>query len=164
MSIGEIYNFIQIDDFTATSGQPSASQFHDVRDAGYELVINLAPDGLDSSLPDQRSLLESLGIEYCHIPVAWTEPNLDQLTEFMQVMSANSGRRIWIHCQANYRVTAFFSLYAMAKLNWDIEAAEALVSQIWASNPNYQMDDNWKSFISLARQQHAQEDAANPEP
>ena len=151
MTISDIYNFIQIDDRIATSGQPTADQFRRAREAGYEVVINLAPDGLDTSLPEQAELLSSLGIEYHHIPVPWSEPRLDHLEQFEALMMATQGRRTLVHCQANYRVTAFFALHA-AKLGWSEEACDALVDRIWSSRPGFQMDDTWKGFIAAARQ------------
>src|SRR4051794_14212759 len=60
MGIEKILNFIQIDDLTASGGQPSETEFQDARNAGYDLVINLAPDGLATSLADEATLLESM--------------------------------------------------------------------------------------------------------
>ena len=151
MSVTDIYNFIPIDDLIATAGQPSEEQFREARAAGYDIVINLAPDGLETSLPDESGLLAALGLDYHHIPVVWTEPGLDQLAAFEAAMEAVSGRRTLIHCQANYRVTAFFSLYAMAKLGWSEEQADALIDRIWTSRPGFQMDDTWKAFIAAGR-------------
>ena len=42
-SLSDIFNFIQLDDRVATSGQPTESQFGLVKEAGYTTVINLAP-------------------------------------------------------------------------------------------------------------------------
>ncbi len=154
MTISDIYNFIQIDERVATSGQPTADQFRQVRQAGYEVVINLAPDGLETSLPAQAELLAELGFEYHHIPVAWNDPKLRQLEEFEAVMTAAEGRRTLIHCQANYRVTAFFALYA-AKLGWSEAQSDALIDRIWSSRPGFQMDETWKGFIAAARRRPA---------
>lgn len=154
MTIGDIYNFIQIDDLVATSGQPTADQFRRAREAGYEVVINLAPDGLETSLPEQAELLAALDIEYHHIPVPWSEPKLDQLEHFAALMMATRGRRTLVHCQANYRVTAFFALYA-AQLGWSEEDSQALIDRIWSSRPGFQMDDTWKGFIAAARRRQA---------
>jgi protein tyrosine phosphatase (PTP) superfamily phosphohydrolase (DUF442 family) len=115
------------------------------------VVINLAPDGLESSLPGEDMLLESLGLEYHHIPVAWGEPRLDQLEKFEELMGAVAEKRTLVHCQANYRVTAFFAMYATSKLGWDDERADALINRIWAVRADYEMDENWKSFIAAAR-------------
>jgi uncharacterized protein (TIGR01244 family) len=118
MSLSDIYNFVQIDQRTATAGQPSAAQFSEIARAGYEVVINLAPDGLQTSLADERALLSDLGLEYHHIPVAWDSPRFSDLDQFETLMDSLAERSTFIHCQANYRVSAFFALYAMAKLNW----------------------------------------------
>lgn len=150
MAVSDIYNFIQIDDLISTSGQPSEEQFREAKQAGYEVVINLAPDGLDTSLADEAEILRSLGIEYHHIPVAWNDPKLDQLEAFETLMTAAKGRRTLVHCQANYRVTAFFALYA-ARLGWSEEDSDALVDRIWSSRPGFEMDDTWKGFIAAAR-------------
>lgn len=155
MSVDEIYNFIRIDESLATSGQPTAEQFRRAREAGYEVVINLAPDGLDTSLPEERALLGELGMEYHHLPVAWSEPRLDQLEAFGALMDASAGRRTLVHCQANYRVTVFVALYAAAKRGWTETQADALIDRIWTSNPAYRMDDTWKGFIASARQTRA---------
>jgi len=152
MSVEDIYNFIQIDQFVATAGQPCADQFHDARKAGYDAVINLAPNGLATSLPDEQELLEALGIEYHHIPVPWSAPQIEQLELFEASLEALRGRRTLIHCQANYRVTAFFAIYATSKLGWSEEQADALIARVWESQPDFQMDDIWRSFIATARE------------
>ncbi len=154
MSVGDIYNFIEIDGSTATAGQPSEAQFRALRDAGYEVVVNLAPDGLETSLPDETALLRSLGLEYHHIPVPWSEPKLDHFERFVTVMDKAAGRRTLVHCQANYRVTAFYALYASARRGWSEEQADALIARIWSSRPDFEMDDAWKGFIAAARQQN----------
>lgn len=155
MGLSDIFNFIQIDNLIATAGQPTADQFRLARGEGYEIVVNLAPDGLETSLPGQRQLLEGLGIEYHHIPVAWTEPRLDQLAAFERAMDAAGGRRRLIHCQANYRVTSFFALHAEARLGWSRQQADALIDRVWKSRPGYEMDAAWAGFIAAARRQAA---------
>lgn len=152
MGVADIYNFIEIDDLVATAGQPTEEQFRAARDAGYEVVINLAPDGLETSLPGESALLRELGIEYHHLPVAWAEPRLDQLGQFETLMADAAGRRTLVHCQANYRVTAFFALYATAKLGWSDQQADALIDSIWKSRDDFEMDVTWKCFIAAARQ------------
>jgi protein tyrosine phosphatase (PTP) superfamily phosphohydrolase (DUF442 family) len=149
--MSDIYNFIEIDGSTATAGQPSEEQFQVLRDAGYEVVVNLAPDGLDTSLADECGLLGSLGFDYHHIPVPWSAPDLDHLDRFIAAMDAAAGRRTLVHCQANYRVTAFYALYASQRLGWSEEQADALIARIWKSRPDFEMDDVWKSFITAAR-------------
>jgi protein tyrosine phosphatase (PTP) superfamily phosphohydrolase (DUF442 family) len=152
MGVSSIYNFIEISDTVATAGQPTAAQFQDAQKAGYEVVVNLAPDGLQTSLPEEKAMLHELGLEYYHIPVPWDNPTLVQLAHFEQVMESVEGRRTLVHCQANYRVTAFYAAYAMHKLGWSQDKADAFIDRIWASRPDFEMDDTWKRFLADARQ------------
>jgi uncharacterized protein (TIGR01244 family) len=151
MSVSEIYNFIEIDPSIGSSGQPTEAQFRELSEAGYEAVINLAPDGLDTSLPGEAELVRALGMEYHHIPVQWTDPRRDQLDRFEALMDRLGGRRVLIHCQGNYRVTAFYALYAGAKLGWSQDRADALIDRIWTSHPGVEMDETWRAFIVEGR-------------
>jgi protein tyrosine phosphatase (PTP) superfamily phosphohydrolase (DUF442 family) len=152
MPVSDIYNFVEVSDAIATSGQPSAAHFHQAREEGYQVVVNLAPDGLPTSLAEEQELVGELGLDYYHLPVPWDEPTLDLLDQFERLMTSLKGRRTLIHCQANYRVTAFFGSYAVAHLGWPQDRADALINQIWTSRPGFQMDDKWKDFLSAARQ------------
>lgn len=151
MSVSEIYNFIQIDPSIGTAGQPTEAQFAALAEAGYEAVVNLAPDGLDTSLPDEAGLVRALGMEYHHIPVPWTAPHRDQLDQFAALMDRLAERRVLVHCQGNYRVTAFYALYAGARLGWSTDQADALIDRIWTSHPGFEMDETWRGFIAEAR-------------
>jgi protein tyrosine phosphatase (PTP) superfamily phosphohydrolase (DUF442 family) len=41
-----------------------------------------------------------------HIPVQFGAPTERDLLAFFDAMDRNSGRRVWVHCAANMRVTA----------------------------------------------------------
>jgi len=162
MSIGDIYNYIPIDENVATAGQPTAAQFREAREAGLTVVINLAPDGLETLLAGEEGLLQSLGIEYHHIPVKWADPRIEELERFEALMGSLAGQPTLIHCQANYRVTAFYAMYATAKLGWDDERADSLIDCIWRARENYEMDATWKEFIAAARRRRPRMDRILP--
>jgi protein tyrosine phosphatase (PTP) superfamily phosphohydrolase (DUF442 family) len=79
--IAEIYNFLQISDGIATSGQPTAEQFASIKQAGYELVINLALPTSSNALPNEKEIVESQGMQYVHIPVIWENPTLEDVNK-----------------------------------------------------------------------------------
>ena len=152
MSTQSIFNFIEVNDRIATGGQPTSEQLEDARNEGYEAVINLAPHDADNrALPDEPALVASLGMKYHHIPVEWTCPKKEQFAAFTKVMQALRDKKVLVHCAANYRVTAFFSLYAMKHEGWSAERADAFIAKIWESRPDYRMDSTWKAFIDDVR-------------
>lgn len=109
--VEDIFNFLQISDVIATAGQPTEQQIGAIKEAGYRVLINLAPlEKFETTLPNEAALVESLGMKYVHIPVIWNNPTLEDFDRFAQVMQANSDRPIFIHCAANFRVSAFMYL------------------------------------------------------
>ena len=38
---------------------------------------------------------------------------------------------VWVHCAANWRVSAFVALYGQRRLGWSTGQADELVSGIW---------------------------------
>jgi protein tyrosine phosphatase (PTP) superfamily phosphohydrolase (DUF442 family) len=151
MSVESIYNYRKIDDRIATGGQPTESQFEAIRDEGYQAVINLAAhDAENQAIADEPEILGRLGIAYTHIPVAWTNPTRADFQAFCSAMADLQSKKAFIHCAANMRVTAFYTLYAKKFENWTQERADALIASIWESIPGYQMDETWKAFLAGA--------------
>ena len=142
----EIYNYRRLSDTLATSGQPNEEQLAEVAAAGFELVINLALTHTDYALEDEAGLVKSLGLSYVHIPVLWEEPAPIDLENFFAVMDANRDKRLYVHCAANMRVSAFVALYRIQRLGWPVEKAFADVYAIWQPNPT------WQAFIDQALQ------------
>jgi uncharacterized protein (TIGR01244 family) len=140
-----IYKLLQIDDRLATSGQPSEAQLAQVAAAGFDVVINLAlHDDPRYSLPDEAGTVRSLGMDYVHIPVQFKAPTLGDLAQFCAAMDAAHGRKTYVHCAANLRVTCFLGLYRVLRLGWDKDAAFEPMRRMW------QPDEVWSAFIDQA--------------
>ncbi|MEM6999355.1 MAG: protein tyrosine phosphatase family protein [Pseudomonadota bacterium] len=128
--IEDIYNFLDIPGLYATSGQPSATQLPLIKDAGYELVINLAPTSmLENSVVEEADILDQLGLTYVHIPVDFKDPTEDDFQQFVSQLS--DGRKTWVHCAANMRVSAFTYRYRTQVLDHDPHAAQQALAKIW---------------------------------
>jgi protein tyrosine phosphatase (PTP) superfamily phosphohydrolase (DUF442 family) len=82
---------------------------------------------------------------YHHVPVEFTAPQREDLEMFFGVMDACRGKKVFVHCAANYRVAAFVALYGQGRLGWSLDQANAHISLIWEPNAT------WKEFIEEAR-------------
>ena len=150
MSADEIYNTIEIDDRLITSGQPSEEQLRAAAAEGIDTVVNLAPDDADNALPDEAGLVHALGMTYHHLPVVFANPTEADLAAFEQVMvELPPDSRTLVHCAANFRVSAFYGLYAIKHLGWSVERAESFRAPIWDGS-NYPV---WEAFISQMQRQ-----------
>ena len=146
-SLNDIFNFIQLDDRVATSGQPTEAQFGLVKEAGYTTVINLAPKSHENALGNEDEILESMGIRYIHLPVVFTSPMRDDFERFIDALESYGDDRIWVHCAANMRVSAFFFKYRTERLGWTAEQAQADLYKIWEPG---KLMGVWQDFIDEA--------------
>jgi protein tyrosine phosphatase (PTP) superfamily phosphohydrolase (DUF442 family) len=139
----EIYNFLPLSETLFTGGMPTAEQLTDAAQRGVEVVINLAPHEVSNALPAETELVTSLGMQYINIPVIWNTPTKDGLDRFMDVMEEHTDRKILVHCQANFRATAFVALYRILRKGWNADDAMAGMHKIWDAE-DYPI---WKMFI-----------------
>jgi protein tyrosine phosphatase (PTP) superfamily phosphohydrolase (DUF442 family) len=145
MALDEIKNFIAVSDDLGTAGQPSEAQLRELADAGFEVVINLGLLDPRYCLADEAGTVASLGLEYHHIPVDFNAPQAGDLRQFVDAMDASRGRKVFVHCAANYRVSSFVALYAEARLGWTRQDADAHIRKVWEPN------QTWTRFIADAR-------------
>ena len=143
--IAAIHNVRVVDPHLTTGGQPTEAQLAAVAAANYDVVINLAlHDDPRYSLKDEAGLVASLGMTYLHIPVIFSAPQPIQLAQFCDAMAAHQGKKMFVHCAANYRVSAFVGLYRVLRQGWDNDRAFALMHELW------QPDETWQHFIDAA--------------
>ncbi|GAB4578983.1 MAG: hypothetical protein Fur0022_17200 [Anaerolineales bacterium] len=147
MATEDIYNYRKLNDQLSTAGQPTSAQLQSVAADGFQAVINLATYNPEHSLKDEAGLVQSLGMIYHHIPVDWQNPQESDFAAFETTLQALAGKKILIHCAANYRVTAFYGLYAMKHLGWTEAQADALRVPIWG-NALYPA---WETFIQAMK-------------
>ena len=151
-AIQEIRNYYCLSTLIATAGQPTESQLAAVARAGYQVVINLGLTGEQYSLPDEQGLVQSLGITYIHIPVIWERPTRADLEQFIQAMDAHEGQKVFVHCAANYRVSAFMALYRIIRLGWpQPEALERVRAMDFPKQWRQFIDEMMRVYTAPAR-------------
>ena len=144
--MNDIYNYLNYHDKLSSSGMPTPEQMRSVAEAGVQLVINLAPHDVRNAIADEPGLVNSLGLEYINIPVNWGTPTKEGLNIFMDALDANADKRTHVHCEANFRASAFITMYRILRLGWQAEDAFAVMHTIWDEDA-YPV---WKMFIEDA--------------
>jgi protein tyrosine phosphatase (PTP) superfamily phosphohydrolase (DUF442 family) len=139
--LSEIYAFRAVGERLGTAGQPTEDQFSMIRDAGFEAVVNLALATSDNALSNEGSVVTGLGMTYVHIPVDFKAPTLQDFRTFCGVMDALDKRRVFVHCAANKRVSAFVLLYRILRQHVSLSEAEQDLRAIWEPN------EIWARFI-----------------
>jgi len=147
MSPEEITNFVQNTENIGTSGQPTKEQFKNIAELGYCSVINLAMPDSDNAIPEEGSIVTSLGMNYFHIPVPFDSPTVEHLRQFIGIMESVDSDKTWVHCAVNARVSAFMFHYLSKVKGYSEGASKSPVIMRWEPK----MDDVWKSFMKLTK-------------
>jgi protein tyrosine phosphatase (PTP) superfamily phosphohydrolase (DUF442 family) len=137
-----IRDFLQLDDRIATSGMPRPDHFPAIRAAGCKAVINLALPTSDNAMPDEGQLVSAQGMTYVNIPVSFDAPARRDFEQFSRVMDAFEGEKVFVHCAANMRVSAFLFLHRLRKQSHPRELAEQDLRKIWVP---YGV---WREFVN----------------
>ncbi len=105
------------------------------------MVINLAPHNAENALDNEPALIKALGMQYIHIPVNFLNPSESDFTLFIAAMQSHESKRIWLHCAANMRASAFLFRYRRDVLKENQFTAKIDLEKIW------QPLGAWKTFI-----------------
>ncbi len=137
-------NVLSINENLSTSGQISHSDIQRLAEQGCNTIVNLALSSSDNALVNEGDLVTELGMTYVHIPVQWEAPALDQyyLFETLLEYELQAGRKVWVHCALNMRVSAFVYAFNIRKMGLTEPGAKAHLLSVWQPN------EVWSQFLS----------------
>ena len=145
MPVEDIKNFLPVGNLLGTAGQPTEEQFREIAEAGYQVVVNLGLLDPRYCLPDEAGLVTSLGMDYHHIPVKFDAPQFSELERFTQVMIASAGRKVFVHCAMNWRVSTYVALDQQRRMGWSSEQADRHARLLWEPN------EIWTRYLAECR-------------
>ena len=147
MGIEKSYNFKRVSSCITTSGVVGIERLEGLGAAGYEVLINLLPNESEYAAENEREIVEAQNVEYVYIPVDFGNPTTDDYDQFVEAMDAAKDQNVHIHCAANYRVSAFFALYAESQGSWTPAQANEFVLGLW----NPEESKGWPELMAGVR-------------
>jgi protein tyrosine phosphatase (PTP) superfamily phosphohydrolase (DUF442 family) len=142
-------NTHQVFEWLWSSGQLSEEDIRSLPSHGFAVVINLALPTSSNALPGEAELVTGLGMAYVQIPVEWENPKAEAFLQFVGVLDAFAGRKVWVHCAKNMRVSAFIYLYRKLVLAETDEQASIPMQRVWSPN------ETWQAFIGQVCAMHS---------
>ena len=134
-NLKKIFNYYKVSGLFETSGQPNNKQLISIANGGYEVVINLAPNTtIEGRVINEKDILKSNNITYIHIPVDFNNPLDEDFNKFVAALEENKHKKIWVHCAANMRVSAFVFKYRRDVLGLSQKNIERDLKAIWIPN------------------------------
>lgn len=146
--IDEIINLRSYSGTFASAGQPTEEQLASVQQAGFERVIYLAFSDHENSLANEDRVVRGLGMQYIHLPIDWNAPTVDDFGVFAATMRANPEKKTLLHCQVNYRASAFSLLYRVIYDGVSLADAKADMNSVWTPN------ETWRDLIFAVLDKH----------
>jgi len=141
-NLKKVFNYYQVPGLFETSGQPNNKQLISIANGGYEVVINLAPNTtIEGRVVNEKDILKSNNITYIHIPVDFNNPLDEDFNKFVAALEESKHKKIWVHCAANMRVSAFVFKYRRDVLGLSPKNIEEDLEAIWVPNKT------WSSFL-----------------
>jgi protein tyrosine phosphatase (PTP) superfamily phosphohydrolase (DUF442 family) len=137
----DISNYLEYSDNFASAGQPTEAELELIRNAGFERIVYLAFSTDTRAIPAEDRLVRDLGMDYVQIPVMWESPTVSDFASFAAVMQRAPDKKTLLHCQANFRASAFGFLYRVIHENVPVAEAKAEMNTIWEPN------ETWRQLI-----------------
>jgi protein tyrosine phosphatase (PTP) superfamily phosphohydrolase (DUF442 family) len=125
-----IRNYQLVNERLASAGQIGYEQIPLLAEQQYDVVVNLATADPRQNAEEGFRVTQE-GLTYIHIPVVWQEPTVEDVEMFFDVMRANEGRRVFVHCIANMRASAFLYLYRSLVEGVPEAEARATMNEVW---------------------------------
>lgn len=124
-----IREFLRINKDFCTGAQPKLEHLAELKAQGIKTIINLRTPG-EHRAADEEAKAKELGLRYYNIPVAFSDPKDEQVTEFLRITDDAENRPAFIHCAGAVRVGAFWMIRRVLRDGWTVEKAEEEAKKI----------------------------------
>lgn len=139
--LSEIRNYKAYSATFSSSGQPSKEQLELLKAEGFERIAYIAFSNSRGAIAEEDAIVRELGMDYVQVPVIWDAPTKSDFYTFAGAMQREPDKKTLLHCQANYRASAFAFLYRVIYQGISVAEAKADMNSIWQPN------DVWRALI-----------------
>lgn len=144
----DISNYREYSPLFASSGQPSKKQLRLLKDAGYERIVYIAFTNSGKAFDDEDQVVKELGMDYIQIPVVWDAPTESDFYAFAGAMQLGPEKKTLLHCQVNFRASAFSFLYRVIYRDVPVSEAKRDMNTVWQPN------ETWRDLIFRVLEQN----------
>jgi protein tyrosine phosphatase (PTP) superfamily phosphohydrolase (DUF442 family) len=134
-------NTVAVSPQLVTSGQPTRAFLETLKSQGFAVVVYLAPPTMPDTIADEPVIVARQGLVYVNIPISWTAPKASDLDAVSRVLTAYADRKVYVHCQANFRTSSMIFLHRVIRLKDNPDTAWDAVRGAWEPN------QTWRAFI-----------------
>ena len=134
-------NLVAITPKLVTSGQPSKAFLETLKREGFEVVVYLAPPTVPDAIAEEPLIVGRQRLVYVNIPIVFSAPTAADFEAVSRTLQAFPGRKVYVHCQANFRASSMVFLYRVIHGKERPEVAYEALQRSWVP------DATWRAFI-----------------
>ena len=103
----------------AAGGQPTLENLSQLKEAGFEVVVNISPASSRNALQNEHFLVEKLDMDYIHFPVDCSHLREVHYLTTSAIMRALEGRKVFMHCGGNIKTSNLIHMYHVLEKKMD---------------------------------------------
>ncbi len=138
-----IEKYYQYNNILASGAQPSEAQFADLKEAGFEAIVNLSPASTRNALANEASIVEKNGMYYVHFPVDCSNLKKFHYTTFEGIMNGLKDKKVFVHCGGNIKSSNLIHMYDVLANHQDEKKSLEILYKI------QQPEDKWFEYFKL---------------
>ncbi|MBP1663480.1 MAG: hypothetical protein H6Q19_620 [Bacteroidetes bacterium] len=127
----------------ASGAQPSEVQFAELKEQGFEAIVNLSPASTRNALTNEASVIEKTGMYYIHFPVDCSNLKKFQYTTFEGIMNGLKDKKVFVHCGGNIKSSNLIHMYDVLANHQDEKKSLQTLYNI------QQPEDKWFEYFKL---------------
>src|ERR1044071_9482690 len=152
----DIRNFLRVNKDFCTGGQPRLEHLEKLKADGVKSIINLRQPS-EHRAAEEEAKAKELGLRYFNIPVAYGNPNEEQVAEFLKLTDNPENLPVFIHCTAAIRVGAFWMIRRVLRDGWKVEDAEREAEKV-----GLRESPHWVEFARQYIEKHRSKASTKP--
>lgn len=138
-----IANFFQYSDKLSAGAQPTAEQIENLKNDGYEVIINISPASARNSMSNEAEIVEKLSMDYIHFPVDCSNLRPLHYTTFEGIMNGVNNKKVFVHCGGNIKSSNLIHMYDVLAKGKDEATSLCTLRKI------QQPENKWFEYFEL---------------
>lgn len=127
----------------ASGAQPSEAEFAELKELGFEAIVNLSPASTRNALANEALIIEKTGMHYVHFPVDCSNLKKFHYTTFEGIMNGLKGKKVFVHCGGNIKSSNLIHMYNVLANNQDERKSLETLYKIQLP------EDKWFDYFKL---------------
>jgi len=138
-----VNNFYQYNNNLASGGQPTIDEFNELKNNGFDAVLNISPSNTRNYLKNEAEIVENLKMKYVHFPIDCSNLQAYHYQTFKGILNGLGDFKIFVHCGANIKSSNLIHIYNV--LENKIDERESLETLLKIQNPEPKWFEYFKS-------------------